>query len=99
MKEKSVNDESWRQYLFAAEDKLNELTTDQIATTAKILALQLGKYRQEYGDFAEEVYQEFLELEEMTEETKEIFRMGMEVMLSVIKQVEVADGNKEIQKH
>ena len=94
-----MNNESWQQYLYTAEDKLNELTTDQIATTAKILALQLGKYRLEYGDVAEEVYQEFLELEEMTEETKEIFRMGMEVMLSVIKQVEVADGNKEIQKH
>lgn len=91
--------ESWRQYLFTAEDKLNELTTDQIATTAKILALQLGKYRLEFGDFAEEVYQEFIELEEMTEETKEIFKMGMEVMLSVIKQVETADENKEIKKH
>ena len=91
--------ESWRQYLFTAEDKLNELTTDQIATTAKILALQLGKYRLEFGDFAEEVYQEFIELEVMTEETKEIFKMGMEVMLSVIKQVEAADENKEIKKH
>ena len=91
--------ESWRQYLFTAEDKLNELTTDQIATTAKILALQLGKYRLEFGDFAEEVYQEFIELEEMTEETKEIFKMGMEVMLSVIKQVETANESKEIKKH
>ena len=91
--------ESWRQYLFTAEDKLNELTTDQIATTAKILALQLGKYRLEFGDFAEEVYQEFIELEEMTEEAKEIFKMGMEVMLSVIKQVETADENKDIKKH
>ena len=91
--------ESWRQYLFTAEDKLNELTTDQIATTAKILALQLGKYRLEFGDFAEEVYQEFIELEEMTEENKEIFMMGMEVMLSVIGQVENAEGNKEMQKH
>ena len=91
--------ESWRQYLFTAEDKLNELTKDQIATTAKILALQLGKYRLEFGDFAEEVYQEFIELEEMTEETKEIFKMGMEVMLSVIKQVETANESKEIKKH
>ena len=81
------------------EDKFNELTTDQVAATAKILALKLGKYRMEYGDFAEEVYQEFLELEEMIDEAKEIFRMGMEVMLSVIKQVEIADGNKEIKKH
>jgi len=44
------------------------------------------------------VYQEFLELEEMTEETKKIFKMGMEVMLSVIKQVETVEENKEIKK-
>lgn len=91
--------ESWQQYLYTAEDKLNELTTDQVATTAKILALQVGKYRLEFGDFAEEVYQEFLELEEMTEEAKEIFKMGMEVMLSVIKQVETVDEGKAIKKH
>ncbi len=67
--------ESGEQYLYAAETKLNELTTDQIATCAKILALELDKYRLEYGDFPEEVYQQFVELEEMTEETKKIFKM------------------------
>ena len=94
-----MNTETWQQYLYAAESKLDELTTDQIATTAKILALQVGKYRLEFGDFAEEVYQEFLDLEEMTEDAKEIFQMGMEVMLSVIKQVEIADDLKEFKKH
>ncbi|MGI9227207.1 MAG: hypothetical protein ACR2PU_00290 [Gammaproteobacteria bacterium] len=91
-----MNDESWQQYLYTAESQLDELTTDQIATTAKILALQLGKCRPGFGDFAEEVYQKFLELEEMTEEAKENFKMGMEVMLSVIKQVETVDESKEI---
>ena len=38
-----------------------------------MLALELGKYRLEYGDFPEEVFQQFLELDEMTEETKKIF--------------------------
>ncbi len=91
--------ESWQQYLFTAETKLNELTTDQIATCAKMLALELGKYRLEYGDFPEEVLQQFVDLEEMTEETKKIFKMGMEAMLAVIKQVEIAEGDKEIKKH
>ncbi len=91
--------ESWQQYLFTAETKLNELTTDQIATCAKMLALELGKYRLEYGDFPEEVLQQFVDLEEMTEETKKIFNMGMEAMLAVIKQVEIAEGDKEIKKH
>ena len=91
--------ESWQKYLLTAETKLNELTTDQIATCAKMLALELGKYRLEYGDFPEEVFQQFIELEEMTEETKKIFKMGMEAMLAVIRQVEIAEGDKEIKKH
>ena len=88
-----------QQYLYAAETKLNALTTDQIATCAKMLALELGKYRLKDGDFPEEVMQQFVELEEMTEETKKIFKMGMEAMLAVIRQVEIAEGDKEIQKH
>ncbi len=90
---------SWEQYLYAAETKLNELKTDQIAACAKMLALELGQYRLEYGDFPEEVFQQFVELEEMTEETKKIFKMGMEAMLAVIRQVEIAEGDKEIKKH
>ncbi len=64
-----------------------------------MLALELGKYRLKDGDFPEEVMQQFVELEEMTEETKKIFKMGMEAMLAVIRQVEIAEGDKEIQKH
>ncbi len=91
--------ESWQQYLFTAETKLNELTADQVATCAKMLALELGKYRLEYGDFPEEVMQQFVELEEMTEKTKKIFKMEMEAMLAVIRQVEIAEGDQEIKKH
>ncbi len=39
--------ESWEKYLYAAETKLNELKTDQIATCAKMLALELGVYQLE----------------------------------------------------
>jgi len=42
--------ESWKNYLLTAETKLNELTIDQIATCAKIIALELGSYRIEFGD-------------------------------------------------
>ena len=91
--------ESWQQYLLTAETKLNELTTDQVATCAKMLALELGKYRLEYGDFPEEVMQQFVELEEMTEETKKIFKMGMQAMLAVIRQVETVEDNAKIKRH
>ncbi len=61
--------------------------------------LDLGKHRLEYRDFPEDVMQEFVELEEMTEETKKIFKMGMKAMLAMIRQVEIAEGDKEIKKH
>ena len=94
-----MDTESWQQYLITAESKLDELTTDQIATCAKILALQLGKYRLEYGDFPEEVNLQFFELEKMTGETKKIFKMGMEAVLAVIVHVEIAEADKEFKKH
>jgi len=43
--------------------------------------------------------QQFVELEAMTEETKKIFKMDMEAMLAVIRQVEIVESNKEIKKH
>ena len=39
-----IETEPWQQYLFIAETKYNELTTDQIATYSKMLALESGKY-------------------------------------------------------
>lgn len=53
--------ESWQSYLLAAESNLDALTTDQIATCTMMLALELGKYRLEYGDFPEEIFQQFVE--------------------------------------
>ncbi len=94
-----MKSESWQKYLFTAKTKLNKLTTDQVATCAKMLALELGKYRLEYGDFPEEVFQQFVKLEEMTEETKKIFKMGSEVMLDGIQQMVIAEGDKGIKKH
>lgn len=64
-----------------------------------MLALELGKYRLEYRDFPEEVYQQFVQLDEMTKETKRIFKMRMEAMLAVIRQVEMTEADKEIKKH
>ncbi len=48
--------ESWQNYLLTAETKLNELTTDQVGTCAKIIALELGSYRVKFGDSEEVVH-------------------------------------------
>ena len=48
--------ESWKNYLLTAETKLNELTTEQVATCAKIIALELGSYRVKFGDSVEVVH-------------------------------------------
>lgn len=49
-----MESESWQNYLFTAETKLNKLTTDQVATCAKLFILDLGKHRLEYGEFPED---------------------------------------------
>lgn len=38
-----MESESWEQYLYTAKTKLNELTTDQIATCAKIIMTAIGR--------------------------------------------------------
>lgn len=45
-----MENEPWQKYLLAAETKPNELTVDQVATCAKIIALELGSYRVKFGD-------------------------------------------------
>ncbi len=55
--------------------------------------------RLESSDFSKEVFQQSLELEKVTEETKKYFKMGMEAMLAVIRQVEIAEADKKIKKY
>ena len=91
--------ESWQNYLLTAETKLNELTTDQVATCAKIIALELGSYRVKLGDSELESFDKYVSVDELDEEGQETFKSGMEALLAVIKQVEMTKVDKEIKKH
>ena len=91
--------ESWQNYLLTAETKLNELTIDQIATCAKIIALELGSYRVKFGDSELESFDKYVSVDQLDDEGQEIFKSGMEALLAVIRQVELTDANKEIKKH
>jgi len=68
-----VNAEFWKKYLYTAGTKLNELTTDQIATCTKILALELGKHRFEHGDLPDKKYVNFIIMEDISDEAKGVF--------------------------
>ena len=81
--------ESWQNYLLTAENKLNKLTTDQIATCAKIIALELGSYRVKFGDGGMESLEDYITVDQLDEKGQEIFKAGMEALLAVIRQVEV----------
>jgi len=91
--------ESWQQYLYTAKSKLDELTTDQVATCAKIIALELGSYRVKFGDSGMESLEDYITVDQLDEKGQEIFKAGMEALLAVIKQVETVEENKEIKKH
>ena len=94
-----MNTESWKNYLLTAESKLNELTTDQIATCAKIIALELGSYRVKFGDEEIESLEGYITVDSLDEKGQEIFKAGMEALLAVIRQVELTEAEKEIKKH
>ncbi len=91
--------ESWQNYLLTAETKLNELTIDQIATCAKIIALELGSYRVKFGDSELESFDKYVSVDQLDDEGQEIFKSGMEALLAVIRQVEIVEAGKEIKKH
>jgi len=91
--------EPWQNYLLTAENKLNELTTDQVATCAKIIAVELGSYIVKYGDSGMESLEDYITVDQLDEKGQEIFNAGMEALLAVIKQVEITEEHKEIKKH
>jgi len=91
--------EDWQNYLFTAETKLNELNVDQVATCAKIIALELGSYLVKFGDRGMESLEDYITVDQLDEKGQEIFKAGMEALLAVIKQVEITEEGKEIKKH
>lgn len=91
--------ESWQNYLLTAENKLNELTPDQVATCAKIIALELGSYRVKFGDSELESFDQYVGVDELDEKGQDIFKARMEALLAVIQQVEMTEADKEIKKH
>ncbi len=91
--EKKMNDE-WRQHLISAEHALDNLTTDQVGTVAKMLALQVGSYRKAHGDHELEKLEQFVSIDTLDEEAKEIFVLGMEALLAVVRTIEMSGAEK-----
>jgi len=86
--------EEWKQHLISAEYALEKLSTDHVATVAKMLALQVGSYRKAHGDHELEMLEAFISVDSLDEEAKEIFVLGMESLLAVVRQVEMSGAEK-----
>jgi hypothetical protein len=78
----------------SAEYALVNLTTDQVKTVARMLALQLGSYRKAHGDHELEKLEAFVNVDELDSEAKEIFVLGMEELLSVVRQIEMSGAER-----
>ncbi len=85
--------EEWKQHLISAEYALEALTSDQVATVAKMLALQVGSYRKVFGDQELERLQAFINVTELDDEAKAIFILGMEALLAVVRQIETTGAD------
>ncbi len=59
-----------------------------------MLALQVGSYRKVYGDHELERLEAFINIDELDEEAKEIFVLGMQALLEVVRKVEMGGAEK-----
>ena len=84
----------WKDYLASAEHALQQLDQDQTATVAKMMALQVGAYRLKYGDSELEAFESFINVDSLSERGQNIFVSGMESLLAVVRQIEMADTSK-----
>jgi len=86
--------EDWKQHSISAEYALENLTTDQVSTVAKMLALQVGSYIKSHGYESAEKLEQFISVDSLDDEAKEIFVLGMEALLAVVRQVEMSGAEK-----
>lgn len=86
--------EEWKQHLISAEHALENLSNDQVATVAKMLSLQVGSYRKVHGDHELEKLEAFISVDQLDTEAKEIFVLGMEALLAVVRQIEMSGAER-----
>ena len=78
-------------YCFLKRSKLWSNPKDREATVAKILALQVGSYIKSHGY---EKLEQFISVDTLDYEGKEIFIAGMQALLEVVRTVEMSGAEK-----
>lgn len=86
--------EEWKQHLISAEYALENLTKDQVNTAAKMLALEVGSYIKAHGFDEIEKLEQFVSVDALDDEAKEIFVLGMQALLEVVRKVEMSGAEK-----
>ena len=86
--------DNFKQHLISAEHALENLSTDQVGTVAKMLALQVGSYRKVHGDHELEKLEQFVSIDTLDDEAKEIIVLGMEALLAVVRTIEMSGAEK-----
>lgn len=59
-----------------------------------MLALHIGSYCKVHGDHEIEKFEAFMNIEELNEEAKEIFVLGIEAFLIVVRQIEMSGAKR-----
>ncbi len=86
--------EAWKQHLISAEYTLENLTHDQVSTVAKMMALQVDSYIKSHGYESAEKLEKFINVDSLDDEAKEIFVLGMEALLAVVRQIEMSGAER-----
>ena len=79
-----TSDTDFSTWLRLADHVLEAATKDQLAETARLLALNLAHYQLKYGDLPLENVEELLRTEEIDEETARLISTGMENLVGLL---------------
>ena len=74
-------------YSRLADEMIDKATKNQLADVARLLALNIGYYREEYGDVPQEMLVGMVRAEMLSDESKRLLLHGMQNLVSALGEV------------
>ena len=74
-------------YSRLADEMIDKATKNQLADVARLLALKIGYYREEYGDVPQEMLVGMVRAEMLSDESKRLLLHGMQNLVSALGEV------------
>jgi hypothetical protein len=87
-------------YAVAADELIAKASKDELAEVAKLLALNIGWYRQRYGDVPQEELLAMVRAETLGDDGKRLLLNGMENLVSALVEVMgIGEDGEDVARH